>query len=54
MEHSPDPLAELQGIWHGGAEQNDTDVIGEHNQNLLPYNPSLMKEKACKRGKTVT
>lgn len=37
----PDPLAKLQSIWHSGAEENDADVIWEHNQNLLPHNASL-------------
>lgn len=47
--HIPDPLAKLQSIWHCGAEENDTDVIGKHNQNLLPHNSSLRKNKAIVR-----
>lgn len=49
--HLPDPLTELQSVWHCGAEENDTDVIGKHNQNLLPHNPSL--RKANTRGKSI-
>lgn len=54
--HLPDPLAKLQSIWHCGAKENDTDVIGKHNQNLLPHNPSLRKNKGTveKERRTVT
>lgn len=45
VEHLPDPLAELQSIWYCGTKENDTDVIWKHNQNLLPHNPSLRKNK---------
>lgn len=43
--HLPDPLAKLQSIWHCGAKEDDADVIGKHNQNLLPHDSSLRKHK---------
>ncbi|TNN59730.1 hypothetical protein EYF80_030101 [Liparis tanakae] len=43
--HLPDPLAELHGVRHGGAEENDADVIGKHDQNLFPHDPPLRGEK---------
>lgn len=45
--HLPNPLAELQSVWHCGAEENDADVIRKHDQNLLPHNPSLRKTTGC-------
>lgn len=45
----PDPRAKLQSIWHCGAKENDADVIGKHNQNLLPHNPSLRKNKGMEK-----
>lgn len=43
--HLPDPLTKLQGVWHCGAQENDADMVGKHNQNLLPHNASLKKQK---------
>ena len=37
----PDPLAELQGVGHGGAEQDDANVVRQHDQHLLPHHASL-------------
>lgn len=54
MRHLPDPLAELESIWHRGAEENDADVIWQHNQNLLPHDPSLRKNKRMVTEETVT
>ena len=37
----PDPLAELQGVGHGGAQQDDANMVRQHDQHLLPHHASL-------------
>lgn len=38
---SPDPVGELLGIRHCRREQNDVDVVGKHDDDLLPHDTTL-------------
>lgn len=38
---SPDPIGELQGIGDCGAQEDDGDVVREHDEHLLPHDPTL-------------
>lgn len=42
---SPDPVGKLEGIGDGGTQKDDGDVVREHDEHLLPHNPTLGAEK---------
>jgi hypothetical protein len=37
----PDPVSELLRVWHSRREQNDVDMVREHNDHFFPDNASL-------------
>jgi len=37
----PDPVCELLRVRYGRREQDDVDMIGEHNDHFLPHDASL-------------
>ena len=38
---APDPVRELPHVRHGRAEQDEADVLGKHDDHLLPHHPAL-------------
>lgn len=38
---SPNPVSKLQGIGDGGTQKDDGDVVRQHDEHLLPHDPTL-------------
>ena len=49
----PNPLAELDSVGHSGAQEDDADVFGQHDQHLLPHHSPLKGERGGGGGKRV-
>lgn len=52
---SPDPVSKLQRVGDSGTQKDDGDVVREHDQHLLPHDPTLRvsrktKSPAAQRG----
>ena len=49
--NSPDPVSELHGVRDGGAEQNDVDMLWQHDQYFLPHHTALHDTNICKKSR---
>lgn len=38
---SPDPVCKLFRVWHGRREENDADVLWQHDDDFFPHDAAL-------------
>lgn len=43
---SPNPVSKLEGVGDSGTQKDDGDVVREHDEHLLPHDPTLGTERA--------